>query len=115
MKWIDGIKSRKIVRIPHKKCVEGDFEASSEFIRNSGLICVNDFDQDAKLKGNYLSDEFRYLRLKFELCPEYSDEIEEECSPLEEIKNYLDNLYINIAIFKAQFKLGGDLESSFML
>ena len=113
--WVDGIKSRRIRRIPHERCAEQLNNSYSVFIRNSGLICLTDFEPDVEIKGNYLADQFFYIRLKLELCPEYSEIEDVECAPLEEIKSYLDGLYINMAIFKVQFSIGGDLESAFAL
>ena len=103
VKWVDGVKSRRIRRIPHERCAEQLNEEYSDFIRNSGLICLTDFEPDVEIKGNYLADQFFYIRLKLEICPEYSEIEGIECSPLEEINQYLDGLYINMAIFKVQF------------
>ena len=63
-------------------------------------MCLKDYGTDMYLKGNYLSDEFHYIEINFELCHEYSQETGTECTSLEATKDYLDNLYINVAIFK---------------
>ena len=69
--------------------------------------------ENVNLKGNYLADQFSYIKIEFKLCPQYSVAESIECSPLNEIEDYLNNLFINIAIFKMHFSLGGDLKSSF--
>ena len=76
---------------------------------------MHDFDEDVALGGNYLADEFSYLRLRFELCPSYGEQLGVKCLSNDEMRELLDKTFINIAIFKVEFKLGGDIESSFTL
>ena len=49
-------------QIPHKKCADdyAKYE-TSKIIRESGLICLTEFDEDFALKGNFYADEFSFI------------------------------------------------------
>ena len=68
LSWIDGEKYKLQKEIPHKKCADDDTNETSDFVKESGLICITEFDEDAVLKGNYYADEFSYIQIIFELC-----------------------------------------------
>ena len=98
-------------------CEESEVDAASDFIKNapgdfirkSGLWCLQKIDEDMELKGHYHTDYFFYLKVVFELCPVYGPQEGIECASLEELEDYIDQLIINVAIFKPNFKVGESL------
>ena len=77
----DKTKKVKIRRdIPIVPCGESEVSAAAsdfiknapgDFIRKSGLRCLQKVDEDMELKGHYHTDDFFYLNIALELCPTY--------------------------------------------
>ena len=86
--WEDDEKknrTRNATPLDYEDCTPDDI---SFFGPAGKIFCINEFDRQIELEGNYYHPEFKFINIVLELCPSYGERLGVECSSATEMTEY---------------------------